>query len=276
MNFYVEEKNMTNNQEKHINTVQHETQTQELQKDFPYIRWLMGAVLGASLAYSSYYNVLSYYDYETVHSFGFYFFLAAIIGLIPMLIAYGREIEKANAVYWFSFAAMCAPAGIIWFVIGVCMAIFGKKVGEKFKIKTEKIKIEIVNNEEYTKYKSDGRIKYLNTLKKQTVSKLNELNKVIEAENKKVKDVPVDIAKYIKPKDTTSLQKEIIQLENKKLAIDELIALEIDDKNKKNEHKVSNKKTSNVEPNNCVKVSVCSGTNSDKNSEEYNDWDDWE
>lgn len=99
------------------------------QKDkFPYIRWLGGACLGAILGYSH----TMHFDRATdtiitLHSFWFYFLILAICGVIPMLIAYKRQIKNANKAYWFSFASMCAPAGIVWFVIGLCIAIFDKK-----------------------------------------------------------------------------------------------------------------------------------------------------
>lgn len=96
---------------------------------FPYKIWLFGALLGAVLAYSDNMSFNPGKDIiTTTHPFIFYLFLLAIIGLLPIYIAYKKNIKNAIKAYWFAFAAMCAPAGIIWFIISLCIAIFGKRV----------------------------------------------------------------------------------------------------------------------------------------------------
>ena len=95
---------------------------------FPYKIWLFGALLGAILAYSDNMSFNPGKDLiTTAHPFILYFLLLAIIGLLPIYIAYKRNIKKADIAYWFAFAAMCAPAGIIWCITSLCMAVFGKK-----------------------------------------------------------------------------------------------------------------------------------------------------
>ncbi len=145
----------------------------------------------------------------------------------------------------------------------------------KAKKDMTKIKIEIVNDEKYINLKSSDRIKYLNSLKKQTVSELNKLNKVFEIENNKRRDIPVDIAKYIKSNDISSLKNEIIKLENKSLVLDELITLEIYDKCKKTEYEALTKKlTADTQLDKKAKDS----TNSEEDTEtekEYG-WQSWD
>ena len=115
-------------------------------------------------------------------------------------------------------------------------------VDTKNKKDITRIKIEIVNDDKYKNLKSNDRIEYLNGLKKQTISELNKLNKKLEMENNKIRDIPVDIAKYIKSNDVSLLKKDALKLENKILVLDELIALEIGDKYKKKEYEVLTKK----------------------------------
>ncbi|MCQ2568164.1 MAG: hypothetical protein MJ163_01015 [Alphaproteobacteria bacterium] len=98
------------------------------------------------------------------------------------------------------------------------------------KIKTYHFKIEIVNDGKYINFKKSDRIEYLNDLKKQTTDKLNALNKKLKTENDKIRDIPDNIVKYIKPQYTTSLKREISKLENKIIAIDELIESETNNK----------------------------------------------
>lgn len=98
---------------------------------------------------------------------------------------------------------------------------------QKHKMKKiENIKIEIVNNAKYTDLRKAERIKYLQSLKEQTSKELIKLNNEIEKEKDKMKDIPTDIAKYIKQKDTSITQKNILNLENKIIAIDEIIKSE--------------------------------------------------
>lgn len=63
-------------------------------------------------------------------------------------------------------------------------------------------------------------------LKKQTLQELDKQRKEIETEKAKLKDISADVAKYIKPKDMSGLEKSISKLEDKIVAIDELIESE--------------------------------------------------
>lgn len=130
-----------------------------------------------------------------------------------------------------------------------------------------RIKIEIVNDEKYIK--SDNRIEYLNSLQKQTVAELNKLNNTLKIENAKLKDIPVDIAKYIKPKDISSLKNDIQKLENKKLVIDELIESEVKDKYRKDNYKkLTEKPEAPTQSNKDTNVSVVSISDVKVNQEE--------
>ena len=134
-----------------------------------------------------------------------------------------------------------------------------RTVDAKVKKDMTQIKIEIVNDEKYINLKKDDRIAYLYTLKKQTVSELNKLNDAFIAENNKIRDIPVDIAKYIKPSNISYLKNNVKQLENKMCVIDELIALELVDKEQKKEYeKLTKKLTAKAQDNKAEKVSVYS------------------
>lgn len=104
-----------------------------------------------------------------------------------------------------------------------------KKQSNKPKVRQTKItpfKVEIVNNEKYINLKQNKRIEFLHNLKKQTAAKLTKQRKELETEVNKLKDVPADVAKYIKPKDTSALKDNISKLEYKLMAIDELLSAE--------------------------------------------------
>ena len=87
-------------------------------------------------------------------------------------------------------------------------------------------KIEIVNNESYINLKKADRIAFLRDLKRKTSVELTKQRKKLEKEKDKLKDIPADVAKYIKIEDTSSFEKNIKILEKKIKAIDELIDLE--------------------------------------------------
>lgn len=101
---------------------------------------------------------------------------------------------------------------------------------KKKEAKTTPFKIEIVNNEKYIGLKKSDRVAFLKGLKKQTLKELSEQRKEIETEQAKLKDIPADVAKYIKQKDMSELEKNISRLENKIIAIDELIESETTNK----------------------------------------------
>lgn len=104
--------------------------TNNIQKDerkFPTARLFIGAALGVLLSLNK--AIFSWGltpdVYWTYWLYGYV--LSLIIGFVPMIIAYTRKIKNANKVYWFAFAAMCLPGFLIWFLIALFMAIFGKK-----------------------------------------------------------------------------------------------------------------------------------------------------
>lgn len=147
-------------------------------------------------------------------------------------------ISVANADYYHSYsrtshldrAYFWAVVALVFFVCSLIGKAF-KKVKESTETKVKKakatpFKVEIVNNEKYITLKKAERVAFLQGLKKQTVSELTKQKKELEKESNKLSDIPADVAKYIKAKDTSSLEKSISDLENKLLAIDELIEAE--------------------------------------------------
>ena len=147
-------------------------------------------------------------------------------------------------------------------------------VDAKAKKDMTQIKIEIVNDEKYINLKKDDRIKYLENMKKKTTSELNKLNDELKKGNNKLQDIPVDIAKYIKSSDTSSLKNNILKLENKIQVIDELIALELIDKVYKKEYeKLTQKVIAKTQANKAEKVSIGDKENTE---EENNDWEYWD
>ena len=112
----------------------YEAIVKKFQIQFPIGRLFGGALLGGFFAYSSTVNTI-FFDgatlvRETKLPFSVYFIFALLIGFIPMIIAYTKNIKNKNAVYWLSFAAMCAPAGLVWFFIALIRAICGKQESE--------------------------------------------------------------------------------------------------------------------------------------------------
>lgn len=92
--------------------------------------------------------------------------------------------------------------------------------------KVEAEKINIVNGGQYINKNKSERIKYLYDLKEKTLAELTKLRKEIEKENDKLKDVPEDIAGYIKHKDTSAIESDILKIETKIKAVEELIESE--------------------------------------------------
>lgn len=117
------------------------------------------------------------------------------------------------------------PFGMVFYLISFILAMyeFIKSITEN---KTTTIKSEIVNDEQYLTLKKAGRVKYLQDLKKQILAEITNLHKEIEKEQNKLNDMPADVAKYVKTKDIMTQKHEILKLENKIIAIDELIKSE--------------------------------------------------
>ena len=70
----------------------------------------------------------------------------------------------------------------------------------------------------------------MHDLKEKTKSELAKQREKLKKENDKLKDIPDDVVKYITPKDISSFEQNISGLENKILAIDELIGLETENR----------------------------------------------
>lgn len=147
-------------------------------------------------------------------------------------------ISVANADYYHGYyrtshldrAYFWAVIALVFFVCSLIGKAFKKiKESTEIKVKKEKttpFKVEIVNNEKYITLKKAERVAFLRDLKKQTVSELTKQKKELEKENDKLSDIPADVAKYIKAKDTSSLENSISDLESKLLAVEELIEAE--------------------------------------------------
>lgn len=118
-----------------------------------------------------------------------------------------------------------------------------KKLSRRQKAKITNSKIEIVNNKKYTTLKKLDRIKYLQDLKKQTSANLSKVRKELSVEQNKLKDMPADVAKYVKPVDTSGLKKSIARMEDELLAIEDLIRSETG----KSQKKAQKKKTTYIE-----------------------------
>lgn len=124
-------------------------------------------------------------------------------------------------------AAMKGVAAFIFVLIFFGIPRLVKKINKaiKTKVKESKLapfKIEIVNDEKYINLKKADRIVFLNSLMKQTIGELAKQQRMQD----KLNAVPADVAKYIKAKDSYSLKKHKLNLENKLIAIEELIRSE--------------------------------------------------
>jgi len=118
------------------------------------------------------------------------------------------------------------PFGILFYFISLIWSICEIV---KFIVKDRKttnIKYEIVNNEKFLTLNKAERIKYLQSLRDQTAEELKKQNKEIENEQNKLKDLSAEVAKYVKHKKTTKQKQNIMELENKVKAIDEMIKSE--------------------------------------------------
>ena len=142
---------------------------------------------------------------------------------------------------WIIFLAMICfvPFGVIFYLTSLIWAIFEWSKTTAKKIKLTPFKSEIVNNTQYVSLKKNDRIKWLQQQKEQLMTNLTNKHKELKNKSDILTDIPADIAKYIKPSDNSALQKEIITLENKITAINELIDLENTTTPKKQTNKLS-------------------------------------
>mgnify|MGYP003303141655 CR=1 FL=1 len=142
---------------------------------------------------------------------------------------------------WIIFLAMMCfvPFGVVFYLTSLIWAIFELSKTTAKKIKLTPFKSEIVNNTQYISLEKNDRIKWLQKQKEQLITDLTNKHKEIENKSNILTDIPTDIAKYIKPADTSALKKEINILENKITAINELIETENTKPLKKQTYKTS-------------------------------------
>ena len=144
---------------------------------------------------------------------------------------------REKAIYRGVIGAVAAAIVLVayWFLI--LLPVLIKKIIRMIitKVKQSKldsVKIEIVNSEKYIELKKRERITFLQKLQKQTNVELVKLLKELDRAANKMKDLPEDVAKYIKHNDTYVLQKNVYKLKNKLMAIEDLLESETG-KNKK-------------------------------------------
>lgn len=92
---------------------------------FPLFRLVIGSILGGLLAHISSLTAINdtaIYKVPLLQALIFSF----IFGLIPMYIAYNRDIVKKEIVYWLAFLSMVLPFGIIIFLIALFLSIICK------------------------------------------------------------------------------------------------------------------------------------------------------
>lgn len=154
--------------------------------------------------------------------------LDAKIYNIKLVAGYSADLQTATHIITTIILWLMLIALIIW----VIYLFLPKKIVKNLfvnpiaQLQTAPIKTEIINDGKYINLNKDSRIKYLYTLKEQTVMELTNKRKELELERNRLNDIPTDIAKYIKPNDISGLKASISKLENKITAIDELIESE--------------------------------------------------
>ena len=135
---------------------------------------------------------------------------------------------REKAIYRGGIGAAATAVVLLMYWILILLPIWTRRA-VKAKVKQSKLepfKIEIVNNEKYLHLKKTERIAFLRDLRKQTVMTLTKQRKVLEIEGQKLKDIPKDVAKYVKTQDLSIVKKSLSKQEYKLMAIDELIEAE--------------------------------------------------
>lgn len=154
--------------------------------------------------------------------------LDAKIYNIKLVAGYSADLQTATHIITTIILWLMLIALIIW----VIYLFLPKKIVKNLfvnpiaQLQTAPIKTEIINDGKYINLNKESRIKYLYTLKEQTVMELTNKRKELELERNRLNDIPTDIAKYVKPNDISGLKASISKLENKITAIDELIESE--------------------------------------------------
>lgn len=154
--------------------------------------------------------------------------LDAKIYNIKLVAGYSADLQTATHIITTIILWLMLIALIIW---GIYLFLPKKIVKNLFvnpiaQLQTVPIKTEIINDGKYINLNKDSRIKYLYTLKEQTVMELTNKRKELELERNRLNGIPTDIVKYVKSNDTSALKASIFKLENKITAIDELIESE--------------------------------------------------
>lgn len=154
--------------------------------------------------------------------------LDAKIYNIKLVAGYSADLQTATHIITTIILWLMLIALIIW----VIYLFLPKKIVKNLfvnpiaQLQTAPIKTEIINDGKYINLNKDSRIKYLYTLKEQTVMELTNKRKELELERNRLNGIPTDIVKYVKSNDTSALKASIFKLENKITAIDELIESE--------------------------------------------------
>lgn len=153
------------------------------------------------------------------------FILSTLILSIPITLALNSD--SKNRTWIITLDILCfLPFGVIFYLISLVWAFSAWCSTAEKKTKINSIKKEIINDPDYINLQKQNRIKYLYTLKEQTVMELTNKRKELELEHNRLNDIPTDIAKYIKSNDISGLKASISKLEKKVTAIDELIESE--------------------------------------------------
>lgn len=203
---------------------------------FPWGRLIIGTLIGGfftTMMSVDYTYSYGHYNASTPDYWPLFFIFTFVLGLIPMLIVSTKDAVHKEAISWITFLSMFCPFALVLFLAALIWAIFGqsKEGAEKAKeaaieAQISPFKTEIVNNAKYLTDKKTERMKYLNELKKETVSEIAKKRKELEKEHNKINSIPVDAAKYLKQQGTTTIDADISKLESKLLAIDALINAE--------------------------------------------------
>ena len=160
------------------------------------------------------------------------FILSTLILSIPIALA--LKSDSKNRAWIITLDMLCfLPFGIIFYLISLGWAFSAWCSTYKKKTKINYIKKEIVNNPDYINLQKQDRIEYLHNIKKQTITEMTKNVEKLESTHNKLSDIPTDIAKYIKSNDISGLKAIISKLENKIIAIDELVESETTPKKQK-------------------------------------------
>lgn len=177
------------------------------------------------------------YRYESIYDLDFIcqlilFGISIIFVSIPVFLAL-KSNSKHKA--WIIILDMLCfiPLGVVLYLVSLIWSVCAIVKYNAKKHEITPIKSEIVNNKNFLNLKKPERVKYLQSLKEQTVAELTKQCKEIEKEQNKLNDMPADVAKYVKHESAIKLKHDISKLENKIIAIDELVKSETENPKKR-------------------------------------------